>query len=303
MELRHLRYFVAVGQELNFHRAAERLGITQPALWRQVHDLEAELGVPLLVRGPRSLALTGAGEVLSREAIRILDQVNEARGLVQRFAQGRTGTLRIAFNEIAARNASLPLFFRAFRARFPEVELQLAMMLSEQQFTALERDEIDGGFLFNRDRSGLDLASVAIAEDDHALALPNGHPLAVAPRLRLRDLAGEKLIFPTQTGNRIHHGRLMSACYEGGLLPQIVQRTDNEETLLNMVANGMGLALVNASCAERGYGEVVVRRIEDLSLPVSLEFAWRRAAANPALARFVELVAELRLKSDASEAS
>lgn len=294
LELRHFRYFKAVAQELNFHRAAERLEITQPALWRQMQDLEAELGVKLLVRGKRSLALTGAGEMLLQQALRILGQVEETRGLVLRFAQGRTGTLRIAFNEIAARNSHLPLFVRAFRARYPAVELQLTMLLSEQQFTALEREEIDGGFLFNRDRCALDLSSVTIAADDHALALPRLHPLANAQRLRLRDLGGQPLIFPTQTGNRIHHGRLMSACYAGGLLPQIVQRTDNEETLLNMVATGMGLALVNASCAQRDYEEVVIRRIEDLSIPVSLDFAWRPDGHNAALSRFVDLVRELR---------
>ena len=293
LELRHLRYFIAVGQELNFHKAADRLQISQPALWRQMQDLEADLGVQLLVRGRRGLALTGAGDVLLAEAIRIVEQVNEARGLVLRFAQGRAGILRIAFNEIAARNGKLPLFFREYRLRYPDIELQLTMLMSEQQFAALERGEIDAGFLFNHARSGMTLNAVNIAQDDHVLAVPRQHPLAVAPLLHLRDLAGEKLIFPTQANNRIHHARLMAACYEGGLLPLVVQRTDNEETLLNMVSTGMGLALVNASCAERAYDEVVLRRIEDLSIPVSLDLAWREDRANPALTRFVELVGEL----------
>ena len=293
MELRHIRYFIAVAQELNFHRAAARLQMTQPALWRQIQDLENDLGVKLLVRGRRSLALTSAGELLLQRGIGLLEQVSETRSMVLRFAQGRAGRLTIAFNEIAARNGKLPLFVREYRARFPDIELQLTMMMSEQQFEALEKSEIDAGFLFNRERSGMPLGSVNIARDDHVLAMPSQHRLAAQPQLWLRDLDGEMLIFPTATHNRIHHGRLMAACYEGGLVPQVVQRSDNEETLLNMVATGMGLALVNASCAERDYGEVVLRPIEDLSLPVSLDLAWREDRVTPALTGFVALVAEL----------
>ncbi len=282
-----------MGQELNFHKAAARLQISQPSLWRQIQDLEGDFGVPLLVRSRRGVSLTAAGEVLMQEAIRIVDQVREARSLVLRFAQGRAGTLRIAFNEIAARNGKLPLFFREYRRRYPDIELQLTMMMSEQQFAALERGEIDAGFLFNRDRGGAQLGFLTIAQDDHVLAVYRQHRLAGAPQIRLRDLTGEPLIFPSQTHNSIHHARLMAACVAGGLLPDIVQRSDNEETLLNMVSTGMGLALVNASCAERVYDEVVLRRIEDLSIPVTLDFAWVKDRTSPALARFVEMAGEL----------
>ena len=288
-----MRYFIAVGQELNFHKAAARLQISQPSLWRQIQDLEDDFGVKLIVRGRRGIALTAAGDVLMQEAVRIVQQVHEAKGLVLRFAEGRAGTLRIAFNEIASRNGKLPLFFREYRSRHPDIELQLTMMMSEQQFAALERGEIDAGFLFNRDRGGAQLGFLNIARDDHVLAVSRQHPLAETKEIRLRDLTGEPLIFPSQTHNSIHHARLMAACVAGGLLPTIVQRTDNEETLLNMVSTGMGLALVNASCAERGYEEVVLRRIEDLSIPVSLDLAWVKDRITPALARFITLAGDL----------
>jgi DNA-binding transcriptional LysR family regulator len=291
IELRHFRYFVAVGEELNFHRAAERVRVSQPALWRQIRDLELDLGVKLLDRQPRGIKLTPAGQAMLQDCVKILERVGEARARVLRVAQGQVGELRIAFNEIAARNRALPRFFHAFRSRFPEIELQLNLMMSEQQFLALERNEIDAGFLFNRPREDTRLGFHIIARDDHALALPRTHRLASAPRIGLLDLVDEPLIFPSQALNRIHHARLMAACLAGGLAPRVAQRADNEHTLLNMVSTGMGVAFVNASCRTRDYDEVVLRSIDGFSIPVELDLVWRQDRMSSTLARFVELVA------------
>ncbi|WP_210483698.1 LysR substrate-binding domain-containing protein [Microvirga antarctica] len=291
--LRHLRYFVAVGEELNFNRAAERVHVTQPALWRQIRDLEQYLGVALLDRQPRGIRLTPAGEVMLEESIKILDSIDDARERVIRVAQGQIGILRIAFNEIAARNRALPRYFQAFRLRYPDIELQLTVLMSERQFLALERNEIDAGFLFNRPRDDTRLGYFNVSKDDHVLALPADHRLARADKIVLSDLRDEPQIFPSKTLNRIHHARLTAACVAAGLIPRIAHRADNEHTLLNMVSAGMGVAFVNASCRTRDYNDLVLKPIENFSIPVDLDLVWRADRMSAALSRFVELVTEL----------
>jgi DNA-binding transcriptional LysR family regulator len=294
--LRHLRYFVAVGEELNFHRAAERVNVTQPALWRQIRDLEQDLGAQLLDRQPRGIKLTAAGQVMLEESIKILDQIRDARERVARVAQGQIGVLRIAFNEIAARNRALPRYFQALRLEHPDIELQLNVMMSERQFVALEQNEIDAGFLFNRPKGDPRLGYLNISHDDHILAIPSDHRLARAERITLLDLKDEPLIFPSQTLNRTHHGRLTAACLAAGLIPRIVHRADNEHTLLNMVSTGMGLAFVNESCRTREYNDIVLRPIVGFSIPVDLDLVWRTDRMSPALHLFVEMVRDLAAK-------
>lgn len=297
IHLRHFRYFIAVGEELNFHRAAERLHISQPALWRQIRDLEHELGVDLLERQPRGIKLTTAGAALLEEALKLQEQFEEATARVVRVARGQTGVLRIAFNEIAARNPMLPRYFRAFRARYPETELQLNVVMSQRQFAMFEENEIDAGFLFNRPLNDVRFGFRKISTDDHVLAIPKDHKLARARTIRLADLTDEPLIFPSRALNRVHHGRLTAACLNAGLNPNIVQHADNENTLLNMVSAGMGIAFVNASCLTKNFNEVVLKPIHGFSIPVQLDLVWRKDRTTPVLARFVDLVSEIQGQS------
>lgn len=137
LQTRHFRYFLAVAEELNFHRAAERLNLSQPALWRQIRDLEAEMGTPLLEREPRGISLTRAGAAFLEDCRDILERVENARLRARRIAQGELGTLHIGFNEIAGRRPEMPRFLQAFRRAFPEVSLQLHFLMSQLQVDAL----------------------------------------------------------------------------------------------------------------------------------------------------------------------
>lgn len=289
IELRHLRYFVAVGEELNFHRAAARLRLAQPALWRQVGALERELGVALLDRRPREIRLTEAGRSFLEDARRTLALVDASVERAKRVAEGQIGVLRIAFNEIAARHRVLPRLFQSFRAAHPDIELQLTVMLSQRQLEALERAEIDAGFLFHRPAGDPTLDGLKVAEDSFALAMPVSHPLAAAPDLKLADLDGETFIMPSRTLNRALYGKLMAACLAGGLVPRIVQEVNNEHTVLNLVAIGMGLSFLNASCGPQRPDDVVLRRVADLDIPLELELVWAKASRSPVLDRFVAL--------------
>lgn len=288
--LRRLGYFVVVAEELNFQRAAARLNVTQPALWRQVRELERDVGVRLFARGRVGIELTQAGRVYLDDVRRIIAALDDARGRAQRVAGGQVGKLHIAFNEIAARARCLPRFFQAFRTRYPAVELQLSVMMSQRQMEALDRGEIDAGFLFHRPATAATLDHRHILSDDHVIALPRDHRLSPAPRIRLSDLADEPLIMPSPLLNKALHDRVMSACLAGGLVPNIIQHADNENTLLNMVAAGLGVAFVNTSCQGRNAREVMFRQVADFSVPVQLDLVWQRAAVSPPLLHFISLV-------------
>lgn len=296
--LRRLKYFVVVAEELNFQRASDRLNITQPALWRQIRELEREADVKLFAREPPGIRLTEAGQIYLTDIRRILDLLDEARNRAYRVQQGQTGVLRIAFNEIAARERCLPRYFQAFRARFPAIELQLNVMMSQRQIEALDRGEIDAGFMFHRPVGDVRLLHRTILDDDHLIALPKGHRLSLSATIRLDDLANEQLIMPSPILNRALHARLMATCLAGGLVPHVIQHADNEHTLLNMVAAGMGVAFVNTSCRKRHAAEVLLREIADFSVPVQLDLVWRKDSANAALVHFIDLVGTVPAERD-----
>ena len=279
-----------VAEELNFQRAADRLNITQPALWRQIRELERESDIALFLRDPAGIRLTEAGRGYLSDIREILDRLTEARKRARRIQQGQAGAIRIAFNEIAARQRCLPRYFQSFRGKFPEIELQLNVMMSQRQIEALDRREIDAGFLFHRPVDDARLSYHTILDDDHLVALPKGHRLSDNLKITLKDLAQEALIMPSPVLNRALHSKLMATCLDGGLVPRVIQHADNEHTLLSMVAAGMGVAFVNTSCRKRHAGEVVLKEIQDFSIKVELDLVWLGDNANAALVHFIDLV-------------
>jgi len=289
MELRQLRYFRAVAEESNFHRAAARLRVAQPALSRQIHALEESLGVVLFERQPRGVRLSQAGETLLEDARRVLDEIARAQDRVQRVHRGQVGLIRIGFNEIAARKPYLPSLFQATRARYPDIEMKLTLLTSQPQLEAVRNGQIDAGFLFHRP-ADRELLSLAVDEDDYAVAMPSSHKLATRKRIYLSDMRDQPFIMMSQHSNRVLYDRLIAACVAGGLVPRQVHEANNEFAIVNLVAAGVGLAFINRSFAH-AVSDVVLRVIEDLSVPVRLELVWRQDNRSAALARFVETVA------------
>src|SRR5437868_4267144 len=157
MELRHLRYLLAIGEEEHYGRAAKRLRVVQPALSRQIQDLEEEIGLKLFDRLPRGVKLSAAGELFLEDARRILQQLNEAIERAQRVARGQSGTLRIGFTENASWHGIVPNSFRRFRERQPDGELQLNPMASLEQIEALRAGQLDAGFIYNFTKTGREL--------------------------------------------------------------------------------------------------------------------------------------------------
>ncbi len=203
MELRHLRYFAIVAEELHFGRAAERLFMTQPALSKQIHSLESELGVLLFARTKRTVQLTPAGQVFLEQAQQILQHTDRAVQLTRRAARGEIGKLRIGFTTTATQTV-LPAFLREFRDRYPHVELTMQELCTEAQVQALHQRQIDLAFLHPPiDRRELKLYS--IWAEPFVVVLPKYHHLACQDRVRLKDLAQELFILhPRQEGPTLY---------------------------------------------------------------------------------------------------
>src|SRR6185436_11445311 len=294
MELRHLRYFVATGEEQHYGRAAHRLRVAQPALSRQIQDLEEELGFKLFDRLPRGVRLNSAGKLFLEDARRILQQVNEATARAKRVAAGQSGTLRVGFVESVSWHGLVPDSFRQFRERQPEVELQLKPLSSAEQTEAVQSGRLDAGFVFTIAHIGRELAQLPIASLNLMLAAPKGHPLAKLKTLRLRDLNDTAFIWFPRRESPIYYDRLMHECFRGGLKsPHIVQEAVNEATILSLVSCRLGVAFVSSATRWRCPAGVVLVPVTDLKLPLPLALIWRKDNVSPLLAKFVADVRQL----------
>src|SRR5689334_24125331 len=172
MELRHLRYFVAVGEEQHFGRASRRLRVAQPALSRQIQDLEEEIGFKLFERLPRGVKLNPAGKLFLEDARRILQEISDAAARAARVAHGRSGTLRVGFTENASWRGIVPDSFRRFRERQPDAELQLTPATSLEQIEALRSGRLDAGYVFNMPKTDAELDHFPVAMQHVELAVP-----------------------------------------------------------------------------------------------------------------------------------
>src|SRR6266568_5818722 len=209
MELRHLRYFVAIGEEENYRRAAQRLNVAQTALSTQIQDLEAELGFKLFDRLPRGVKLSAAGRLFLEDARRILQQVSEAAARAARVARGQSGTLRVGFTENASWRGVVPDSFRRFREQQPDAELQLQPAPSLEQLDAIRSGSLDAGFLNFMPKADSELDQLLVAMQHVELAVPKGHALLRMKNVRLRDLADAPFVWFPRREAPAFYDRLM----------------------------------------------------------------------------------------------
>ena len=293
MELRHLRYFVAVGEEQHYGRAAKRLGIAQPALSRQIQDLEKELGFTLFDRLPRAVKLSAAGKLFLSDARRILLEVEEAKLRAERVATGKAGTLRIGFVEALSWHGVVPDSFRRFRHRQPDAELELHPMLSNQQMDAVRSGKLDAGFIFSLEVPEGDVAQLLVAKCRLMLAAPKGHALTRSKRVRLRDLCDVPLIWLHRWVNPVYYDRIMRACMQGGLQsPLIVQHAVDHASILSLVSCRLGAAFVSETARWQCPRGVTLLSVDDLEFPVPFYLIWRKDDQSALLQRFVTQVRE-----------
>ncbi len=301
MELRHLRYFVTVGEEQHYGRAAERLGIAQPALSRQIQDLESELGFVLFDRLPRGVKLSAAGELFLTEAQRILQQVEEAKLRAERVATGKAGTLHVGFVETLSWHGVVPDSFRRFRSRLPDAELGLHPMRSPQQIEAVRSGKIDAGFIFSLEEPDGDFAQLPVAQYKLMLAAPRDHAVTRIKGLRLRDLRDAPFIWFHRWARPDYFDRIMHVCLQGGLdAPRIVQYVVDHATALSLVSCRLGVSFVSETTRWQCPRGVTLLPVVDLDFPLPFYLIWRKGNQSPLLHKFVAQV-EARFKKVTSD--
>jgi DNA-binding transcriptional LysR family regulator len=291
LELRQLRYFVTVAEELHFGHAATRLHMTQPPLSQAIQGLETLLGAALFLRNRRGVALTAAGASLLPEARRMLAEAAGLGDLVQRAAAGASGRLALAF-VTSADYSVLPPFLRAYRAAFPAVEIILQEATSDIQLDDLLHARIDCGFLIPPlpDKARATLDYMKVLEEPLILAAPSGlFGLQDGP-IRLQDLPALPLIiFPRKISPALHDA-ILSCFTAAGVTPVIGQEAIQMQTIVGLVSAGMGMALVPQSVSNLMRPGVEYRALAAATPLVETGLAWRRDNASPVLHGFLELL-------------
>ncbi|MCA3182313.1 MULTISPECIES: LysR family transcriptional regulator [unclassified Cupriavidus] len=300
MDLRQLRYFVTVAEELHFGRAARRLAMTQPPLSQQIQALEAEIGVQLFVRTRRSVMLTPAGQQWLPEVRRVLADAGALPGLAQRLARGEVGSLALAFVSTADYGI-LPDLLRHFRARHPDVQLQLREATSDIQLEALVEGTIDAGLVIRPQLPVMPhgLSYLPLVREPLVLAVPDGwRPAgsdAVPQSVALRDAAREPLvIFPRRSAPAFYD--IITGYYaRDGLTPVIAQEAIQMQTIVSLVSAGMGVALVPASLRNLRRTGVSYLALRDAGPQIETGLAWREGAAGvaPVLRSFIDIATGL----------
>jgi DNA-binding transcriptional LysR family regulator len=292
LELRQLRYFVTVADELHFGRAAVRLHMTQPPLSQAIAALEDQLGAPLFLRNRRTVALTPAGAALLPEAKRLLAEAASLPALVRRAAAGEAGRLAIAFIT-SADYSVLPPFLRRYSERYPDVHLSLHEATSDVQVEELLRGRIDAGFLIPPlpDRALAQLDYLKVLDEPLILCAPAG--LALPPdgaAVRLQEVPHLPLIiFPREVSPALHDA-ILSWGRAAGITPAVGQQAIQMQTIVSLVSAGMGLALVPQSVANLMRPGVEYRALADPTPRVDTGIAWRRDNPSPVLQGFLELL-------------
>lgn len=286
-DLRHLSTFVAVAEELNFHRAAERLSMAQPAVSRIVMELEERLGVKLLERTTRTVRLTEPGRYLLEEAQEILGRIETAGNTVQMLAAGTKAILRIGYTTISG-HSLMPDIAREYRLESPEVRLELTYMTSPAQRDKILQGEIDFGLIDGPFQSS-EIESRLLARHRLVALLPPAHPLAAKTHLTIEDLAGEKLVMGTNSEWPTFRRIVVGIFQSHGHVMNVGQEASSLTGLLGLVTAGVGITIFTAMPRFCGEHVIAARPIvTDTPTVIESQLTWRRASMTAAMRRFIE---------------
>jgi DNA-binding transcriptional LysR family regulator len=300
MELRHLRYFVAVAEELNFSRAAGRMYLSQPALSQQIRKLERELGVSLFFRTKNHVELTEAGLALLEGSRRVLVLVEQTARVAREVGGAEVRHLRVGFPEYA-NHTPVADALQTFRRRYPYVELEehetFTLQETLQQSDKLHRGTLDIGFMLRPEQDEL-LEIEHVLDIELVAALPEGHPLAGRDEISMKDLSDERLILFSRSFHPRSYDYVVRCCRDAGFEPRVVQRKEPQlysgATTYRMVDSGIGVGIV-ARPVVSGYKQydVIFKPLRDPAPSLDLVAAWRREDPSPNLQAFLEVVREL----------
>ena len=295
MELRHLRYFVAVAHEGHITRAAEKLRMQQPPLSQQIQALEREVDATLFLRHPRGVTLTDAGRAFLADAEQILSDVEHAKIRARRTARGETGRIAVGFTTSAPFHPLVARAMREFRITRPDVSFVLEESSSGDMVSGLREGRLDVAFI----RSGLvdpeGITVHALLQEDTAVAFPAKHPLSKKAALALKELSEETFILYRRPDGRGLYDVIIAACSEAGFSPHVGQEAPRIVSTLNLVAAGLGITIVPASLSRLPLEGVVYRPLKGKpALKVPLNLACRRDERSAATLAFIDLVRRLK---------
>jgi DNA-binding transcriptional LysR family regulator len=302
MDLRRLRYFIAVAEEGHITRAAERLDMQQPPLSRQIGLMEREMNVQLFRRLSRGVELTSAGQALFREAKTILAHCDRALETTLRAARGEQGSLRVGVSPTAPFNPLVPDAIRSFRETFPLVSLVLEEGLSHEVVARFNNEQMDVAFVRAPQIHADGVLVTPLQQEPMVAALPSRHPIARTSRSKavpLRSLAGDPFILIGPPGTALHD-ETVAACRAAGFVPRLGQPAPRITSTLGLIAAGLGIALVPTTMQSVRMAGIVYRRIQGAAPKAFLGLAWRRGDPSPVLKQFLNLVRSIAKRHPAS---
>lgn len=289
MELRHLRYFVVLAQELHFGRAAKRLAITQPPLSLNIRQLEEDVGARLFDRDHRRVRLTAAGAAFRVEAEALLARAEQARLLAREIGAGAVGRLRIGFvGSVLYRG--LPQWLAEFRADHPRIDVALSELNSQDQIDALGRGELDVGFI-HTDRLPPGLGSAPVHADTFLACVHEDHRLAARRRIALAEFDGEPFVLFSRTASPDYYARILALCRAAGFTPGVRHEVRHWLSVVSLVGQGIGVSVVPEPLRRAGIAGAVFRPLADAAPPSDVYCAWAADADEPARAAFLQIVA------------
>lgn len=289
MEIRLLRYFLAVAEELHFGKAAEKLNISQPPLSQQIMKFEDDLGVKLFVRHKRKVQLTEAGTMLKAEAIKILRSIDHAHDRVTAAAQGKRGNLSLGYATLAM-DGNLPYIIREFKSRFPDILLTLHEMSTADQLESIRRKELHVGVVRLFGEILPEFVTRPLQKEKYVLAIPSGHRLSKKRTVTVGDLAREPLIaLPRDAKPRLYE-EWLKIFREEGFSPNIVQETYSKHTSVSLVAAGIGLAFIPESTARLKRKGVVFKKVRGKLPALGTNIVYLKGQKTPILENFLSIL-------------
>ncbi|MBW9117953.1 LysR family transcriptional regulator [Rhizobium cauense] len=287
IELRHLRYFVALAEEQNFERAAARLGIAQPGLSQQIIKLEALLGVSLLDRSRRSLRLTGPGLEFVEQARRVIGTLQDAIEAVHRAARGDLERVSVGYVASAAYSGVLVEALSKFKASKPSIDFHLIEMEMRLQLEKISDKTLDVGFIRPPIALPSGLSAEVAVREDFVVALPVGHKYAAVSSIPLKALSSEIFITPRQPPDVGFHRNTLAACKEAGFQPNINSSGRDFTTIASMVVLGVGVALVPRSFQCVRLPGISYTKLKGCSVTSDLAIAYRKVEPSPTIKSFI----------------
>ena len=299
MEFRHLRYFLALAEELHFGRAAQRLSISQPPLSLNIQQLEASVGAQLFTRNSRGVQLTAAGQAFVPAARALLAQASEASREAREVAQGQAGELQIGFAGTLL-YCGLPQVLQHFQASHPRLRLALRELSSSEQLSELVRDRLDVGFV-HATRVPVGFEQVLVASQAMVACLPKDHAMAHRLSIELQALQGEALVVVSRAVSPDYHERILAECELAGWVPPVVHELRHWLSVVALVAQGQGVALVPEALAQSALAGAVFVPVSECSFRYDTRCLWRSQRDQAALKDFVESVS--RMMTDRPDSS